>query len=313
MKEKLFPLPISIVLAFQCHAAVPEATFNLYKNKNAYWTTEKLQQAVPMDAIETHRSSYNQSAYHHKKQELSPILSSDDKRRTHSYNMDVTPTKANIEIQPYKTAGKLYFSDDSGKNKYCSAQYVKSKNLLLTAGHCVRNAVTKKWYSNFVFYPRYSNGPKDKSTGWLCATTWSDYTKKIPGWSQNWGKDYAFIYTLSPSKKGYLGYKIHSPETLTTAIGYPSNYEKGNYLMKMSGTQMRISGSSVIEMQVNRMRSGNSGGAWIVNISDNNVNSNYVSGINSFHYTNKPDSEFSPMFDRDFITLMNFSNNKCSH
>ncbi|MGG6177165.1 trypsin-like serine peptidase [Pantoea allii] len=309
MREKLLLLPVSVALAFQSHAAVPEVTFNLYKNKDAYWTAEKLQKAAPMEAVEAHRIQPTHEVYQNK--EPSPDLSSENKFRKRPRNMDGMPTKANIEVQPYRTAGKLFFSDDSGKNKYCSAQYIKSKNLLLTAGHCVRNAVTKKWYSHFIFYPRYSNGPKDKSTGWLCATTWSDYTKEIPGWSQNWGKDYAFIYTLSPSKNGYLGYRINSTEKATTAIGYPGNYEKGHYLMAMSGTQMRVTGSPVIEMQINRMRSGNSGGAWIVNFSDNNVNSNYVTGINSFHYTNKPDSEFSPLFDKDFITLMNFSNNKC--
>ncbi|WHS98747.1 MAG: hypothetical protein LZT29_01695 [Pantoea stewartii] len=313
MREKLLLLPMSIVLASQGHAAIPEAIFNLYKNKNVHWTTEKIKSAVPMDAVEIHHRHYHHKTDPLQNHKQSTALSFDDKYRKRPRNTGGTPTKTNINVQPYKTAGKLFFSDDSGKSKYCSAQYIKSKNLLLTAGHCVRNAVTKKWYSHFIFYPRYANGPKDKSTGWLCAATWSDYTKTIPGWSQNWGRDYAFIYTLSPSKNGYLGYKINSTEKFTTATGYPGNYEKGNYLMKMSGTQRRVSGSSVVEMRTNRMRSGNSGGAWIINIGENNTKGNHVTGINSFHYANTPDSEFSPVFDKDFITLMNFSNNKCVH
>lgn len=301
--KKILLSTIALMVTCQCYAEYPEATFNNARSNGEYWNPEKLSNAIPMGLPEINRGEHDRIV-----KGTRP-----DAARKASGAVGVSiPERVDMSKQPFKTAGKLYFTDDLGVNKYCSAQFIKNANVLLTAGHCVRNAVTKKWHRNFAFYPMYSNGSAVTSIGWQCATTWSSYTDKISGWYQNWGKDYALIYTKSQSRNGYLGYRINNTTSLTTAIGYPGNYGMGQYLMKVSGVRGNMTGS-VAKMPDNPMRSGNSGGAWIVDLKDSNVNGNYIVGINSFSYQNDKNSNYSPVFDDAFNTLLNFGSNKCSN
>lgn len=304
---------IAIAMAANCYAEVPESVFNTTKNGVDYWSQEKINSAVPMELPAINSDEYQrifkdtQQSGVDKHEEV--FAGSDGEQSAKA--APGVPEIADLSRQPFKTAGKLFFTDDAGASKYCSAQFIKNTNVLLTAGHCVRNAKNKKWYTNFKFYPQYKNGSAGKIIGWHCATTWSGYTTVVSGWSQNWAKDYAFIYTSSASKDGYLGYKINNATSLLTAIGYPGNFQGGKYLMRVAGENV-ATGNQVVEMYNNPMRSGNSGGAWIINIGDSNTNGNHVVGINSFHYTNKQNSEFSPVFDNQFLTLLNFAAGKCS-
>ena len=309
---KRFFLAVTIITAaFQTFADEPESIFNNAKSNNNYWTKHNIENATELEL-----PAINDKEYHSIFNSTSSIKKSEINTESDGVDSPVTelgrPEKADIAKQPFKTAGKLFFVDDSGANKYCSAQYIGNSKTLLTAGHCVRNSANKKWYTKFFFRPQYSNGSSVTGTGWVCATTWSSYTDKVPEWTVNWAKDYAFIQTVNSSKSGYLGYRLNKLTSTITSIGYPSNFENGQYLMRVTGS-MKIAKNNVVEMINNPMRSGNSGGAWIEDLSNSNSNGNNIVGINSFHYNNSPESEYSPILDEQFEKLLKFSFNGCSN
>lgn len=64
----------------------------------------------------------------------------------------VSPAPAVQNSFPYAPAGKLYFTTASNQNLVCSASVIKAR-LIVTAGHCVYDAVTRQWNKNFQFIP----------------------------------------------------------------------------------------------------------------------------------------------------------------
>ena len=62
-------------------------------------------------------------------------------------------------VFPYRTIGKLFFTDQNGNNAVCSASVIRP-HLVLTARHCIFNYVNPQggqFFTNVIFYP-----------GWYC-------------------------------------------------------------------------------------------------------------------------------------------------
>ena len=57
---------------------------------------------------------------------------------------------------PYKTIGKVFFTDDKGQRYECSAASIGGR-AVLTAGHCICNE-EGTYYTNWIFVPAYRNG-----------------------------------------------------------------------------------------------------------------------------------------------------------
>lgn len=117
----------------------------------AYWTKARMLAAVPVDSPSTTTA------------------------RTSARTTGLTSNtvQATTAVYTPKTVGKLFFSD-GGSDYVCSASAIatKSRNQVLTAGHCAHTgpnpeggllglgllAGPPRYYSNWVYVPRYNNG-----------------------------------------------------------------------------------------------------------------------------------------------------------
>jgi len=112
----------------------------------------------------------------------------------------VDPKRAGVKafnVPPFSSCGKWYFTDVvAGKNYVASAEFVGSRNIIMTAAHCVHHDGTDKWYTNY--YLLFKRGYADGGGQWITPCNmwiWKNYWNSG---SRNNTYDYAFIYMFDP-------------------------------------------------------------------------------------------------------------------
>lgn len=170
---------------------------------------------------------------------------------------------------PFRTVGKLWFTDPSGAWFVCSGSMIKP-GIVATAGHCVASG-SGQWYSNFQFIPSYRNGsaPYGTWTSWASATTtgtWFSGGGGVPN-----AGDYALIvfnrnasgYRIG-DYTGWLGWQYPSlVGKHVTVLGYPQNLDSG--AIKHRVDAQTTSGSNSTGLWGSDMRGGSSGGPVVLN------------------------------------------------
>lgn len=291
-----------ILIQICCHNAfAQEAETNERNNVDepigiysldTFWTIEQANRAVPYPIPELSEEEYldifGDEAFKEDDTDVIVDMSNPEEARN--------PTRANINISPYKSGGKLFFTL-KGNNYSCSATFV-SPTVLLTAAHCVRDA-DGTWATNVLFRRAYSNGG-GQSVGNICFGTKGGW---VTGGSNRYKWDYAFIKTSSNSAGGNIGLRTGIPYASWESTGYPGNYGSGQYMYKVTGRKGRVA-NGVVEMLDNPMTYGSSGGAWI-------GGSRYGISVNSHLYTNRPGRIYGPLFDGNVSNLYNYVNNNC--
>ncbi|ALR03248.1 hypothetical protein OY18_13225 (plasmid) [Xylella fastidiosa] len=287
-----------------------------------YWTEDRMRAAkpIPMPMISQDELSrmeaetkFRSSLPIDKKQKSIVIEASPDVNEGHGDNslpgMKTTagvPEEADVNHRPFWNAGKLYFIDpDSHQDYACTAEFVTSNRVLMTAGHCLMN-LNGHWYTNIVFAPRFREKERFKISGTSCKSVPDNLINVNKDY--NYDKDYGFIvaYRKGP---GWFGLKTNIPYNNWTAIGYPKNYYDGKYLLRVEGSKNSVH-NSIVEMKNNPMGHGSSGGAWIgeLNTTDQ-VRGNYAIGLNSFY--SGSNSISGPYFDNSVLNILNKVKSDC--
>jgi hypothetical protein len=119
---------------------------------------------------------------------------------------DNAATVADVTKTPFRSMGKFLSAVDN-ERRYCTAQYVESSDLLLTAAHCVRNK-NGVWLDQFEFTPSNTTKPEDVVRTALCFATKSNWV--APYWF--WPADYAFVLLKNRGSQGFLRLGLDASE-----------------------------------------------------------------------------------------------------
>jgi V8-like Glu-specific endopeptidase len=206
---------------------------------------------------------------------------------------------------PFSTCGKLFMV--LGGNNFVASAAVVSRNLILTAAHCLHDGKGGTWAEQVTFFPSYKPGSK-KSFGF-------DYLTVFSAWTDNTDLafDYGFIWLNHNigDDQGWLGLYWNAPTDGRTwqAAGYPMTPNPpfdGNSLQSTKGTVVGGGVAGTIGMNRDDMKEGSSGGPWITDFQESPL---YANGLQSHHKADIPNTEFSPHFTAELKQLYDFINN----
>lgn len=212
------------------------------------------------------------------------------------------------------TVGKIFFSDNAGRDYVCSGTAVVSANrsVVDTAGHCL--FWEGNWVKNVIFCPLYDHG----QTPYGC---WAASDLLVPADWQNAANlndlhhDMG-IAVVSPNDAGYLtdvvggagwayNQKANQP---FYAYGYPAGYPFDGQSQKScegsTGTLWQHGGGTVVSIPCN-MTGGSSGGGWFIQVGGQW----YLNGHNDFTSSMKRGHMFSPYYDDTWYNMYSKAQN----
>ncbi len=168
--------------------------------------------------------------------------------------------------------GKVYFHNPTTGLDYmasASALNSPSKQLVITAGHCVHGGRGATWMTNWVFIPRYRSGARPFGTfsamQFRAFNAWMD--------NSDLGRDVAMVTTfpLNGNKLvdvvGGDGLNWNFPRNVdVTILGYPSNFNGGEIQQWCQGTTSD-GGGYTIKIGCN-FGGGSSGCPWLMSFNN---------------------------------------------
>jgi V8-like Glu-specific endopeptidase len=190
-------------------------------------------------------------------------------------------------VNASSTVGRVFFWNPIGTANVsygghsCSASSLNtgSKQLVITAGHCVHGGGGGTWYQNWVFVPRYNNGAQPfgqfAAKQFRSFNSWmgsSDLTRDV-GLTTTWPNGYGKVVNVV----GGNGLAWNWSKSLfLTILGYPAEAPfDGSWQQYCQGTTSNW--GSRIAMHCG-FTGGSSGGPWL---KDYNGSTGYVNGTMS--------------------------------
>ncbi len=163
----------------------------------------------------------------------------------------VTPRTANT-ANPYKAAGKLFFTEPGVGDFQCSASIIKNR-VIVTAAHCLFDPVVKNFFTNWVFIPAFDGGlsnpagsqisPQSPFGAWdwqsvFVSATWNNTNGALPN-NGDFGvivlQDQSFSGGAPVNVKTKVGASFTAVtnnlfNTHVTILGYPCNLRQLQHL-----------------------------------------------------------------------------------
>ena len=215
----------------------------------------------------------------------------------------------NVNSVPLVFAGKMFFSKPDG-DFMCSAQFI-SKNVLLTAAHCVRDDNTGDFWKNITFFLQYDKGRASAKYTQKCAATFNGWVQ--PG-NEKYLSDYAMILVDEPSKTGWFGieWDWEGKYKTATKIGYPVGIADGEVIQVLTGPISITDGIVELHHGDPNEQGGSSGGAWIGDYdTKGDPKHNHIISVESFGFDGKPGYDYGPYFNDRVKKLFDYVSNGC--
>jgi hypothetical protein len=208
---------------------------------------------------------------------------------------------------PFAYTGKLFFVEPDGKRYRCSGQFIAPR-IVLTAAHCVRDADTGKWYSDFRFELQYHEGRSSQQLGFDCLVTKRGFVKENKD-DYTRAYDYAMLRVPENSKTGHFG--THSGWSgayqRAMKLGYPGQISGGNIVQIEQGPIFFPKDRpGLVAIRHNNPLSGvgSSGGAFVAKFSSKGgADSNYVISVTASSYGDDDKTDLGPYFDDGFKSM----------
>ena len=218
-----------------------------------YWTPERMRTAIPLDGVVAPGRAASR---------LGPTGRPGSTPAAQGRSDTLRPL-----VTESAAVGKVFFTDPGdGRNYTCSASALNSnsKQMLITAGHCVHGGSGGTWMTNWTYAPRYRNGARPFGT--FAAKQFRTFNTWIS--NSDRGRDVAMVTTwpLNGNKivnvTGGHGLSWnYSREQAMTVMGYPGNRDNGQLQWACQGTTRAV-GDGRIELQCD-FGGGSSGGPWL--------------------------------------------------
>lgn len=279
-----------------------------------FWTEKNIAAAKPLDLLTLTKKELNDLLHIERDQLISlphwPIMRLPSGSRSHhpsqasAESLPGQVQRADPNVPPFNASARLFFKLPNGELGTCSAQYVGSSYVIMTAAHCVIDE-NGTWHHDFLI-PLAARSPSGKPIymKWVCMSVLQAFLGPAKH-----AYDYAFIYTDFSGV--HLGFTTDFRFSEFESIGYPSNYENGLRLMRVKGS-VSVKGDGVVLMRDNPFGPGSSGGAWIGDLNEGESRGNYAIGLNSFKYDNKSTVMGGPRFNIPWYLLWDFvDHQKC--
>jgi V8-like Glu-specific endopeptidase len=253
-----------------------------------YWTTDRMAHALPGDLLAPKPAAASTATPAPRTGARGSVAPSPATRpvpargSAHSRSGDVST----LAVSASATVGRAFFHNPSNGLDYsCSASALNSasKELVLTAGHCVHGGAGGTWMTNWVFVPLYNYGSQPYGQ-------WSaKYFTTFNSWmsSSDLNRDVGMV-TMWPNGSGALvnvvggnglawNWGFYNP---VTVLGYPAEYPyDGGWQWACQGTTTRFGSEYTVALQCG-FTGGSSGGPWLLQY-DNNTGLGYANGAMS--------------------------------
>ncbi len=214
-----------------------------------------------------------------------------------------------VNTVPLVFAGKMFFSKRDG-DFMCSAQFI-SKNVVLTAAHCVRDDKSGDFWKNITFFLQYDQGRASAKYTSTCVATFNTWVQEG---NDKYLSDFAMYQVDTDSKTGWFGtqWDWQGDYKSATKIGYPVGISKGEVIQVLPGPITIDSGLVELRHGDPNEQGGSSGGAWIGDYdSKGDPNHNHIISIESFGFEGKPGVDYGPYFDDRVKKLFDYVSNGC--
>lgn len=206
---------------------------------------------------------------------------------------------------PYSAVGKLFMTFDN--QNFVGSAWVTGQSAIFTAGHCIFDeGVEDGWADRVLFVPQFHQGTEPLGR-WAVTELHT-----LSGWAAG-GED-KFKFDLGSARldrpirpqSGAIGWMANYPpdQGPYQAIGYPARFLSAAF--PFNGSEMwrsngiYLGGDNPIKM-ANNMTQGCSGGPRLT-AHNGEI---YANGLNSFRWSNEPDTMYSPYFGQGFLNLLN--------